>query len=328
MMRPLFLLTPTCPCTVIPSHTIKHLPLKQISPCSSTYPDFIDETVDPATLSAISQHGLLLPLLVQQGEDEPLCALLLSGHRQLAACSQLKLSTVPCLVLSVETPPFQRLSLLCAHRRLGGVPSPLEDALVAREASARLSGEELFQLLELMGYRGNQHALAGLLALLELAPSAQEAIHGRLIPAKAATQLAKLTHQDQGLVVHSIKRYHFGGSKQNRLLELVIEMTRRQECSFAELLAMLPEQASPDTNNIPQQGARLLEQLHNLHAPQRIEAEAAFQRFVQGLQLPAQVEVTPSPAFERDSCTVTMTFPSQEALREQVAQLQAMFASS
>lgn len=278
-------------------------PLHQHLLCHST---------DPQLLAPLARFGQLHPLLVEKKDLGR--HVLLAGFPQFQALAGLAGSTALCRLMPENVPVFEQFALQILHDLKTLQASPVLQALVVREACAQCSEDELLALLSLMGLKPQRHWLRELDLLLQLAPSAQLALHQGVLSPKAVRWLTLLSHPDQQALVELICLYHPGGSKQQKLVEMVTELTLRTTLATREIIGQWLDEKEL-RENIPQRTQRMLQALEERHGPCKKQAEERFNRLLRQLQPPAGLTIAPSPSFEDDSLEVRFTFSSEEQLR-------------
>jgi ParB family chromosome partitioning protein len=193
------------------------------------------------------------------------------------------------------------------------------------QAQQVLTEEQLLSLLPLMGYKPQRHKLKELTALLLLDPSAVLALHQGILSPKSGKLLSRLILQDQRTLVELIELYRPGGSKQQKLVEMVTELSLRDNKPVGDMLReWLPPHQEAAHANMPQWFQALLQTLDERIRPNKAEAEKTFKRFVQELQPPAGMTVEHSLSFEDESLEVHLRFTDSANLREQWGRLKAL----
>lgn len=272
-------------------------------------------------LATVEQFGLLRPLPVLEAGDNRFQ--LLGDYHQCAAARHARLEAVVCQIFSASIPAAKLLSLQVLYTQQTGQPSPVLQAWIAARASRMLDEQEQMALLALMGVKPQRYKRNELIALLDLEPTAILALHRGLLAQKSGKQLALLAPEDQRLVVRVISAYRLGGSKQQKLLEMVGELVMRENRPVADLLAAwLPGEG--ETSNLPQRAQHLLDHLHGLCFAEKEAAEKAFQGLVRSLQPPEGITIDHSPSFEDEGVEVRLRFADAEALRRHWQTLQSL----
>ncbi len=276
------------------------------------FPQVLLEAEENLPLTSVEQFGLLRPLpVVEAGGNR---FQLLGDYQQFQSVRHMGLETVACQIFPDSMPAATRLSLQVLFSQQAGQMSPVLQALIASWAQTLLGEQEQMTLLALMGIKPQRYKLNELIALLHLDPSVVIALHRGLLAQKSSRPLARLALEDQRLVVRVISAYRLGGSKQQKLLEMVSELVIRENRPVADLLAAwIP--GEQESENLPQRAQHLLEYLHGLCCSQKEAAEKAFQGFVNSLQPPEGITIDHSLSFEDESVEVRIRFADAEALR-------------
>jgi len=300
----------------VPSPTLEQfrvLPLSDLD-----FPDAMIGTlfqqVEPHLLAQVERFGILQPLPVQQ--KSPRSFYLLAGYAYLPVLRQLGYTEVVCQVMT-SLSAFSCYALQIGHCLSTVQASPILQAHLLRLASQTLDEKEMMQLLPLLGYKPQRHKVEELVALLNLAPAAMLALHRGLLAPKSGKLLFRLTHTDQETLVEIIERYRPGGSKQQKLVETLMELSLRHNQSIATLIAPWKEsQQKEDTANLPQQLQRLLRFLQEQSAPHLLDAEKKFQRLIQELDLPGHVYLLHSTSFEDESVELRIQCENAQSLKK------------
>lgn len=267
----------------------------------------------PELIHSIRAWGILHPPLLREREGR--YQVLAGWKRLLAAIEFCGWEVIPAIVVPSSWPSFALYDLLLEQSLLGTPLSPAEQSSFFASLVKFCPSEDLLPLLARLGYRPTEQLLAELIALGDLAPPVLVALHRGRLGLAGARKLLRLPRSDQETLVALITQFQLGGSKQQRLIELAIELVRRRDLSLPEILApFLQKQDEASQDNRPQQAATLLSWLHGECFPSSSKAERAFSRKVAQLHLPADMEVTHSPSFEEDSITLSITFPDWQTL--------------
>lgn len=269
--------------------------------------------VDSTLLDQVRDFGLLQPLPVQVQHDELFP--LLAGQSFLPVLRQLGVREVMCQVFPSDTPVLHLYALQILHGLSTLRTSPILQAHLLNQAQQHLDNESLLRLLSLMGHKPQRSKLQELTALLHLHPASLLALHRGLLLPRAAKLLTRLPSVDQQTLTEVINRFHPGGSKQQKLIEMLCELRLRFQQPIAELISPWLDEHAEDADNLPQQLHTLLRQLQERCAPHSTQAEKAFQRLLQHLNPPAQLRIDHSPSFEDESMNVTIRFADQTELR-------------
>lgn len=261
----------------------------------------------------VQEFGLLQPLPVL--EQPHGIFHLLAGFNFLPVLRQLQVREVAGAIWPSDTPVLHLYALQILHGLSTLHTSPILQAHLLNRAQQHLDDESLRRLLSLMGHKPQRSKLQELTALLHLHPKVVLALHQGALSPRTAKLLARLSPADQQTLVELINRLHPGGSKQQKLVEMLCELRLRLQLPMDELIPPWWDEHTEDADNLPQQLNTLLRQLHERCAPHSTQAEKAFQRLLQHLNPPSHIRIDHSPSFEDESMEVTIRFADQAELQ-------------
>jgi hypothetical protein len=313
----------------IPPTLYRQVCLKDIDLADTCYVlnPFIGEEIDDELLQSIQQVGLLHPpLLLENGNKFTV----LSGRKCINAILLAGAKNdfmLPALIVQQAQTDLQLFRILLRHRQIGGSLSILEQAVFLRKAMNTLATEEVLELLPMLGLAAKEHLLHQLVSLLELDASVQSGLHRGTISQRSGQKLARFTLADQKTLADFIDTYRLGGSKQQKLIDAVFELTRRRQISAAHLLSswQQEEEEKEQQGNGPQRVASLFHWLEREWHPRLNQAEVEFSSFCRQLQLCPEMQIEHSPAFEEERVTLRMEFSSKEKLAASLPQLHSAF---
>jgi len=270
---------------------------------------------DSSLVNNLQRFGQTTPLLVWQHTEKKYQ--LLAGHNTFKAITSLGIEKAFCHVLPSSISPVQRYSLQILHGLVAPLASPILQAHLLHQARQELTDNELLALLSLMGYKPQRYLFDELTALLQLSSSAVLALHHGILSPKAAKLFKLISHEDQEMLVRLIDTYRPGGSKQHKLIEMVTEVSLRNNKPVQEVIReLLPANQDGVQDNTPQRLQGILHSLQKMYWPERTKLERDFQKFVQELHLPDGVTVESSSSFEDEGIEMRFHFANNEALKE------------
>lgn len=263
-------------------------------------------------VTSIRRFGILHPPLILGAEKEKT---IVSGRHRVTVARQLGLDRIPCLVIAPHTASEQLLATLLVHARIGADLSPVEQAIFfSRLAPSRLRKKQVLTLLPLAGLKPASSVLTRLQTLLDLSHEARMAVHQGLLHPKNGEKLHRLDNDDQKTAVAVIQRFSMGGSKQRKFIDLALELVGREQRPLAAILQPLMAEKSRQDNR-PQQLAVLLTGLKRLTSPRLTRAEQEFTALARQLDLPGNVRLSHTPAFEDTALTLCLDFSDSDQLR-------------
>jgi len=293
----------------------QYIPLQSIDFPDDFLRDLHDAPLDQVLLGNLQAFGQLHPLLLQQQINGPYH--LLTNYPYFNALKALETEKVICHILPPSTPPFRHYSLQILHDLASPQASPILQAHLLRKAQEDISVEEQLRLLVLMGYKPQRYKLKELESFLQLDRSAIVALHRGMLSQKTAKQLTGISPADQKQIVHLISTYRLGGSKQQKLVEMVVELTRRDNRPIQAIINQWgPDDQETTAENLPQRLQMLMQHLQEQCYPARTLAEQHFHKLVQELQPPEKVTIRHSLSFEDEQVEVCLSLANTDALRQ------------
>lgn len=274
------------------------------------------ESPDAALRESIRAHGILFPPLLL--ETQPDHFIIVSGRKRiLAAVEVTKTDTLPCLVVPAGSSALSIYALFLEHALIGGRLTAAQQTAFFAGMLCSCSIEEALPLFEKLGHPPNRHQLERLLTLRDLSVSALSGLHDGILSYNSALKMVRLSAGDQGTLMDIIIRMRLGGSKQQKIIELSTELIMRKNKDLRTILHPFFSRQEPEQpENIPQQAAALLKWLHSENFPRSSGAEREFSKIVRRLELPPNVRVLHTPAFEDDGVTLCLDFPDPDSMRE------------
>lgn len=283
-----------------------------------------DDHIEQAALDPIRALGQIRPLPVHAQSNG--CFHLLGEYTSFVAMKKLGLPRGIVQITPVSTPPLTLYAIQILHDRPAFQANPILQAHVLRQAQQNLTGDELPSLLALLGYSSNKGKIKDIETILDLAPEAVLALHRGILSLKTGRQLTRHTRDDQRCLVELISTYRLGGSKQQKLIELLTELTLRDQRPVRDFIAEWREGHHAQKENLPQQVQDLLTHLSAKNAPASTEAKEAFQAMVRQLRPPVGITIDHSLSFEDEQLVVHLNFASKKALMEKWEQLKTIMA--
>jgi len=304
----------TNPYSVPPDYSFQSTDIQSID-----FPnDFIrrlhDGALDTVLLNTLREFGQLHPLLVQEQAENQYH--ILAGYPYFTACKMLDIKKIVCQILPRSLAPVTRFSLQIVHDLSSPQSSPILQAHLLRQAQLIVSEEDLLSLLSLMGYNPQRYKLKELIELLHLDTTAVLALHRGSLSQKTGKHLSFLPLEDQRLLVNLISAYRLGGSKQQKLVEMVTELVLRDGKPAREILSRwLPNDEKTSSENMPQRLYGMMQYLHEQCYPEKTAAEKKFKTLVQELQPPEKITIEHSLSFENEELEVRLKFADAATLR-------------
>ncbi|MBW2502918.1 MAG: ParB/RepB/Spo0J family partition protein [Deltaproteobacteria bacterium] len=307
----------------------KKIPLPFIDFGDTSYaiaPD-ADPGFDENLALSIARFGILHPPLVKEPSSGSY-RIVAGRKRLLAARSLQEESSCSCLVVPLHTSEIETFSLLLEET---GVRRPLtltEKANFLQKTVAR-SDEEFMvkEFLPRLGLAPRRFTLQQTLRLCSLEPEILLALHEGVLSEKSGWEFLQLPAGDRLALFAIVNGLRLGGSYQKKLLDITKDLAGRSGKSIAGLLACEAVAAilHHSEANPPQKTKMLMHWLHRQHMARYSRASEEFNRFAGAMQLPENVSLTPAPAFEDESLTLSITFPNRKSLQHAWKQVRKSF---
>ena len=281
---------------------------------------------DPQLRAGIAELDLLRPPLLLADWDQKF--IVLSGRKSLAVLCELEPdSRITALVLHHSCEQLLLCKTLLQHQLNGAPLTLIEQAVFCRLALEQLSTKEVVSLLPLMGMKAKPHLLKQLTSLLELEISVQEAMHRGVLSLRAGKKLAQFSAQDQQTLTAVITAFQLSGSKQQQLIDRVLELGRRQQVTVEKLLAQWLETEEEGDSNRPQRATAMLNWLHQQCQPRLTAEQDNFKAFCHRLALPAGMRLRHTVSFENEAVTLEVDFPNREQLADLLPQIESLLTA-
>ena len=279
-------------------------------------------------LQSISSFGMLQPPLLLEKKDHTFTVL--SGRRRIEAYLQVS-NAQECrqdregchltalIIFLNEGKTDNQLHLfttLLQHQLLGKSLTVIEQAVFFQKAMLVLEEQDILALLPMLGLKAKPHIPGEFISLLDLEPAVQLGLHRGIISQRSGKKLSRFSLADQKDLAEVINTYQLGGSKQQKLIERFFQLTQREQVSVEILLGRWWDKEKDKQLNGPQRTSSLLRWLDRECQPRLTQAEEAFRKFCNQLQLPAGVRLEHSLSFEEEQVTLSMDFSRKEKLAE------------
>ena len=275
----------------------------------------------------IGTYGILHPPLLLEHNDNEFTVL--SGRKRVQIAAENRNISITALVIEHTVHDQQLIySTLLQHQLIGAPLSIIEQAVFFQKAMPCLPKKSIVEFLPLMGYKPKPHIPDELISFLELAPAARLGLHKGTISPRTGKKLLLFPLADQQKLAELINELQLGGSKQQKLVDQVLELTKRLRLSVDELLNSRQEEEQDRQLNGPQKTASLLKWLQQKCSPKSVAAEADFTKFCQQLQLPPGVKLGHTLSFEDKQVTLSLEFASRKHLEKIWPQIKALLHPS
>ena len=263
-------------------------------------------------LSSIKCYGLFHPPVVMRTNDG---YQLICGRKRIQALLETGSDPSPlCRVVTISGPP-ELLATILEDQRLSGPLSVIMTARLLKLTETLLPRESRNAFIKQMEI-GSYAQLQRLLPLLNLEQPIRDAIHRGSISDNVGMILCSFTPEDRLFLCHLFLGLSLNKNKQKRLLDMCQILIAQKGGTYKKLFQrdfkdFLPENIH---SNIPQTAGNLLKCLYEASHPLSTHAEKVFNDRKNDLGLPASCSVSHSPAFEKDSVTLSIEFDNLDEM--------------
>ncbi len=146
-----------------------------------------------------------------------------------------------------------------------------------------------------------------------LAEEFQAVLAAEQVTLKTALQLCNFDVEDRRVLLTLFATFPFTSSQQLRVLEMVEEVLFRDKCGIAEVFEKIHLAGFLETEK-PQKA--IIEALFRFRNPLYTETEAHWQTEIKKLALPAHMQITHAPFFEKQQMELTIRLNTPEELKK------------
>jgi len=300
--------------------TLKSTPLSSIHLEEDTYffaPESSPGFLSTQLIESIQEVGILHPPLIQQINDREE-HIVISGFKRLAILKKISpTARIHCLVLPATCSPSELLIILYHHWVADRQPSIVEQARYFKKAYNFIDQATLLSFAQQLGHKPTMRVVDDLISLLDLEQSVVLALHKGTLQPRTARKIRSLDKLEQNTVAGLIAAYKLGGSKQQKMVDLGMELSMRKKVSWRDIGEKWLVEEGDSDRNIPQQGTKFLEWLFEQCHPRSCGAESEFSEFVRTLNLPSKATISHAPFFESDELYLTIKYKNRMELQKE-----------
>ena len=273
---------------------------------------------------SISAVGLLQPpVLMKTGRDFTVVC----GFRRIDACENLHMARIPARILQSNISKITCAQIAvsdnASQRALNIVEQSRAYALIRKFADRSTAW---LKIAESTGLAGSQSAMDRIIPVAGMPGPLQDAILEGSIALPIALQISHLKHDDAKALCCFFRQVTTGLNIQRELLELISDISRRDDIPIARLIAQA------DTIEIigntdfpaPQKAQHLRTMLKAKRYPELSKAEASYNQKVKTLQLNPRIQIHPPRFFEGPSYRLSLTVDSRRQLKSLQSDLEKL----
>jgi ParB-like chromosome segregation protein Spo0J len=271
---------------------------------------------------SIKAVGLLQIPLLQRKENGLLR--IICGSRRLAVCRELGLQPLLCQILPDSLPLHACLRMAIydnlAHRRL----NPVEKSLALTKMADHMDKSEVIEeFMSPLDLEPSVVLLERYEKLAQLEPFVLDALASGRLNERVAFALTPLEQTDRLALFQLFEELPFSVSVEEELVEMVVEIGRRQGIGPAEVINLreIRKVRAADTKPARQRAQDIRRHLQALRSPRLTARKERFAKEVRDLKLPAGVRLVPPPHFEGPRWNLECTFESGDELAARLRHL-------
>ncbi len=304
-------------------YKLKPVSLDRIETADHTFKITTQTDKNDLALS-ISAIGLLEPpVLIGKGRNHTV----VSGFRRIEACNELNIGSIPSRLLHPDTSGITCAQIAISdnsfQRQLNVVEQSRAFALLLKFVD---NSKSWMNIAESTGLPGSHGAMERILPVAGMPLSLQEAILNGSIALPIALHIHRLNEDDAMALGDFFQEITTSLNIQRELLELVSEISIREDISICSLLkhddiaAVLENYDTPT----PQKVQQLRMMLKTKRNPELRKAEASYNQKVKSLKLNSHVQLHPPRFFEGQSYRLTLTVDSRQQLKSLLSELEKL----
>lgn len=281
----------------------------------------ITTTIDKSDLTpSIRCVGILQPPVLIE-KEKAWCVV--CGFRRISASEAMNLKEIPAFVVnarSLEECARMAISDNACQRSLNVVEQARAYALIRRVVNRT---EAWVEIAAASGLPVSQAAIERILPVADMPETLQAGLLSGSIALPVALQINRLSDTDALALGNLFAKISAGLNVQRELLETILDISKRDRSTVAELIvnekidAILNDSETP----IPQQVQKLRMLLKKMRYPSLSQAEKSFEDTLKSLKLNSRLQLQPPRFFEGKTYRANLSFDSCEQLRLLQAEL-------
>lgn len=275
----------------------------------------ITTTIDKSDLTpSIRCVGILQPpvLIEKKRAWRVVC-----GFRRISASKAMNMKEIPAFVAngrSLAQCARMAISDNACQRSLNVVEQARAYALIRRVENRP---EAWVEIAAASGLPASQAAIERILPVADMPATLQAGLLSGSIALPVALQLSRLSDTDALTLGNLFGKISAGLNVQRELLETILDISKRDRSTVAELIGNEKIDAILNDSeiSIPQQVQKLRLLLKRMRYPSLSQAEKSFDDTLKSLKLNSRIQLQPPRFFEGKTYRANLSFDSCEQLR-------------
>jgi len=274
-------------------------------------------------IHSVRQFGLLSPPIIQKHNSG---YIVISGFRRIHACRQLGWIHVEARVVGAEVNKLDCLKVSIAdnlnNRQLNIIE---QSTAISKLGEFYNDDKELSLAADAIGFQVNGSFVKKLRKLCALPPELQESVALGAISLTVALEIGVFDNDSIPYFIDLIKSLNPTLNQQKEILLMIKEISKIQGISVKEIFdnSIKGILNNPDyTRNQKIQDLRT--HLKRLRFPVIADFNDAFNKLIQRLDLPANINIVPPENFEGTNYSVILIFNSLKEFESQIQYIKAL----
>lgn len=280
--------------------------------------DDVDDLAD-----SIARVGLISPVILWPWQDK---LRLLCGRRRLLALKRLGKKEFPSLTIKQSLSPLQALQLALEDNLHRGF-NEAEKAMAVVHMVRLMSREQvLSEGLPLLNIPSTEEFLFRYLAVAELGNRGLDLLADGLLDPQTGRVIAEMPSPDRDAMLDLFAALKPGVNKRRQLMELIQDISRREDISPAGILNDPKIQEILDAPNLnpPQKEHRTRDRLTRRRYPELTAMRERQQTLLKKLALARNMHLKTPPGFEGLEFRLEIAFSDPDELAEAVRKLEQL----
>ncbi len=312
----------------LPIFSFHHVPFSRISTSKKWHlhpwkkKPYSEELKD-----SILQTGVLHPPVLQQTENGVFDTV--TGNARIAITREvLRKETIGCFILPDNLPIESILKIILTEQTCSGQLSIAEKARFLEIAGENIPEREIIShFFQMLALPRNFNSISKIVDILSLGEEILIDIDEGFLQEKIVMELLNIREKtDRQSLAALFRMLGVGAGKQKKILYALRDLSRRHRLSISdymkhdEITAILEH----GEMNPPQKAHHLALLLEKQLTPASAKAENEFKAFTQSLDLPKDFHLSHSPAFEKDTLTLTLFFQNRSECARLIPDIKAV----
>ena len=274
----------------------------------------------PELTPSIRSVGLLQPPILLPKEES---WIVVGGFRRITACAALHIPRIPAWLLGADCSMAACVRIAIADNAGQRPLNVVEQARALSLICSAVDETEAPKIAEATGMAVSQKAMARILPLAAMARPLQEGVLSGKVALPVALRIHAMRGEDARELTAFFLTITAGLNVQRELIERIVDVSKRDRVSIAELIRQDAVEAIVNTADtpMPQKVQQLRRYFKEKRYPELSHRENRYQALIKSLQLHPRLHLQPPPFFEGKTYQLSLSIESREQLKTLQADL-------